>query len=195
VIAAAVLAGTLALVGLAEGTRAQAPPTVVDAVDLKRYAGRWYEIARFPNRFQDHCAGEVTATYALRPDGRIDVVNRCRTKSGETDEAAGIAKYAGDDRSGAKLKVRFAPSFLSFLPFVWGDYWVLGLGAEYDWVVVGDPGREYLWILSRTPRLDEAVYQRAVTIAKEQGFDVGRLVRTRQEAPASGEVSARSRLP
>jgi apolipoprotein D and lipocalin family protein len=64
---------------------------------------------------------------------------------------------------------------------VWGDYWVIGLDADYGWVVVGDPGREYLWVLARTPRLDESVYQRAVTIAKDKGFDVSRLVKTRQE--------------
>jgi apolipoprotein D and lipocalin family protein len=179
--AAALLLAASAAVPAARQQRTPGPLTVVDSVDLNRYAGRWYEIARFPNRFQDHCAGEVSATYALRPDGRIDVVNRCRTRDGQMDEATGVARYAGDDRNGAKLKVRFAPAFLSFLRFVWGDYWVIGLDADYGWVVVGDPGREYLWVLARTPRLDESVYQRAVTIAKDKGFDVSRLVKTRQE--------------
>jgi apolipoprotein D and lipocalin family protein len=178
----------LALLGAAGGSeppqRPAGPPAVVGAVDLKRYAGRWYEIARFPNRFQDQCAGAVTATYALRPDGRIDVVNRCRKEDGTLDEAGGIARLAGDDKSGAKLKVRFAPAFLSFLPFVWGDYWILGLGPEYEWAVVGDPGREYLWILARTPRIDDRMYERAVSIAREQGFDVRRLVKTPQDGQA-----------
>jgi apolipoprotein D and lipocalin family protein len=153
-------------------------PRLVDSVDLTRYAGRWYEAARFPNRFQDQCAGDVLVHYALRTDGRVDVVNRCRRSDGRVDEARGVARKAGDGTNSARLEVRFAPAILSFLPAVWGDYWIIGLGPEYTWAVVGTPSREYLWILSRTPGMTTTSYERAVEIARGNGFDVTRLVRT-----------------
>jgi apolipoprotein D and lipocalin family protein len=177
---------TLAAASGAYAAEAAQPPATVASVDLKRYVGTWYEIARFPNRFQDQCVGEVTATYGLREDGRIDVVNRCRTRDGKMDEAVGLARPAGDDKTGAKLEVRFAPAFLSFLPFVWGDYWILGLGPDYEWSLVGAPGRDYLWLLARTPRVSEAVRAQAEGIAKANGFDVGRLVTTAQGQAAAG---------
>jgi len=158
-----------------------APPVrTVPSVDLNRYAGDWFEIARFPNRFQRGCLGDVRATYARRPDGRVEVVNRCRTTDGET-EARGIARVV-DDQSFARLKVRFAPAWLSFLPLVWGDYWIIGLAPDYSWAVVGDPGREYLWILARMPRLDAESMAAARTAALDNGFDVRRLVQTPQKA-------------
>ena len=166
-------------VSLALSLAAQdSPVRAVSSVDLQRYAGTWHEIARFPNKFQDHCAGGVTATYALRDDGRIDVTNRCRTSGGGMDEAQGIARRV--DGSTAKLEVRFAPAWLSFLPMVWGDYWIIGLDPDYRYAVVGDPEREYLWILSRTPSLDPALYSQAVETARANGFDVGKLVKTPQ---------------
>jgi apolipoprotein D and lipocalin family protein len=157
---------------------AQAPVRTVPAVDLARYAGDWFEIARFPNRFQRQCVGDVRASYARRPDGRLDVVNRCRTASGET-EARGVARIA-DTRTFARLEVRFAPAWLSFLPAVWGDYWIIGLAPDYSWAVVGDPGREYLWILARSPRLDDDSAAAARAAARDNGFDVDRLVPTPQ---------------
>lgn len=153
----------------------------VAIVDLNRYAGDWFEIARFPNRFQRQCDGDVRASYTLRPDGRIDVVNRCRTGDGSTTEARGIARRV-DERTSAKLKVRFAPAALSFLPFVWGDYWILGLADDYTWSLVGSPDRAYLWILSRAPEMDAAAYAAAVRVAAANGFQVDRLVRTPQGA-------------
>ena len=149
----------------------------VTAVDLGRYAGEWFEIARYPNRFQNKCVGDVKAIYARRADGRIDVVNRCRMADGRVSEARGIARIA-DSRTSAKLKVRFAPAILSFLPQVWGDYWILGLANDYSWAVVGSPDRKYLWILARTPSLDDVRYVSALGAAKASGFDVDRLVRT-----------------
>jgi len=154
------------------------PLRVVESVDLTRYAGRWYEAARFPNRFQDQCTGDVVVHYALRTDGRIDVVNRCRTSAGNVDEARGIGRKAGDQQSSARLEVRFAPPILSFLSSVWGDYWIIGLGPEYTWAVVGTPSREYLWILSRTPVMSATSYERALEIALGNGFDVTRVVKT-----------------
>ena len=164
---------------------AQTPPPVraVPSVDLDRYAGDWFEIARFPNRFQRQCVGDVRATYTRRSDGRVDVVNRCRTAEGET-EARGIARIV-DERSFAKLKVRFAPSWLSWLPVVWGDYWVIGLAPDYSWAVVGDPGRDYLWILARASHLDDASAAAARAAAQDNGFDVERLVPTSQTAGAA----------
>jgi apolipoprotein D and lipocalin family protein len=160
---------------------AQERPAVqtVPAVDLDRYLGEWFEIARFPNSFQRDCAGDVRATYTKRSDGRLDVVNRCRLGNGSTNEARGVARVA-DTRSFARLKVRFAPAVLSFLPMVWGDYWVLGLADDYSWATVGSPDRKYLWILSRTPSLAPASYDAALAAARANGFDVDRLVKTRQ---------------
>lgn len=154
------------------------PVRTVPVVDLGRYAGDWFEIARFPNRFQRQCVGDVRATYARRPDGRVDVVNRCRTDEGET-EARGVARIV-DEHTFAKLKVRFAPAWLSWLPAVWGDYWVIGLAPDYSWAVVGDPDRNYLWILARARHLDDASMAAAREAARNNGFDVTRLVPTTQ---------------
>jgi len=151
--------------------------SAVATVDLERYAGDWFEIARFPNRFQRQCTGDVRASYTLRPDGQIDVVNRCRTGDDSTTEARGVARRV-DERTSATLKVRFAPAALSFLPFVWGDYWILGLADDYTWSLVGSPDRAYLWILSRGPHMDAEAYAAAVRVAAANGFHVERLVRT-----------------
>ena len=155
-------------------------PKTVDEVDLSRYLGRWYEIARYPNRFQNFCAGDVTATYERAKGDRLKVINECRTSEGDIKRADGAAKIV-ENSGGARLKVRFAPRFLSFLPFVWADYWILDLDAGYQWAVVGTPDRKYLWILSRQPTLDSIVYDGLLERVREQGFDPGRLVRTRQD--------------
>lgn len=159
------------------------PVSTVAKVDLNRYSGDWYEIARFPNRFQRQCVGDVRASYARRPDGRLDVVNRCRTADGAI-EARGVARIV-DERTSAKLKVRFAPAWLSWVPVVWGDYWIIGLAPDYSWAVVGDPGRDYLWILARDPHLDDASVAAARAVARDNGFDIGRLVPTRQTGTSS----------
>jgi len=148
----------------------------VASVDLDRYVGRWYEIARLPNRFQDDCAGEVTATYAQQPDGKLSVVNACRKADGSMMSATGAARKVGD----AKLKVRFAPAWMSWLPMVWGDYWVIDLTDDYSWAVVGDQGLEYFWILSRTPEMEEGVFQGIVQRAEKQGYDLAAMTRTKQ---------------
>jgi apolipoprotein D and lipocalin family protein len=156
------------------------PPPTQDWVDLARYAGRWYEIARLPNRFQEKCAGDVQAVYTLRPDGRVRVVNSCRKADGSLTQAEGVARRAEAEGPAGRLEVRFAPAFLSFLPFVWGDYWILALDRDYRHAMVGDPGRRYLWILSRDPALDDATYHDLVAQAKSLGYDVSRLARTAQ---------------
>jgi apolipoprotein D and lipocalin family protein len=132
-----------------------------------------------PNRFEDgkgkECVG-VTATYTLRDDGRIRVVNRCRKQDGKITVAEGVARVK-DKRTNARLEVNFAPAFLGFLPFVWGDYNIIELAPDYSFAVVGNPDRKFLWILSRKPQLDEAIYKQVVERAAAQGFDVSRLVR------------------
>lgn len=155
------------------------PVRPVAEVDLVRYAGLWHEVARFPNRFQTRCLSGTTAEYTLLPSGQVRVVNSCTLADGTRMRAEGRAKKAERDGPASRLKVRFAPAFLSFLPMVWGDYWILDLTDDYGTVLVGDPGREYLWILSRTPDPDPAVYARMVATAAAQGFDVSRLVRSR----------------
>jgi len=142
---------------------------VVARVDLQRYMGKWYEIARYPHRFQEGCFAS-TATYALRQDGTVDVLNECRQGSpdGPPKSARGTAKVV-DATTNAKLKVTF------FWPF-YGDYWVIDLGPEYEYAVVGHPSREYLWILSRTPEMDEATYRGIIERVRRLGYDTGRLV-------------------
>lgn len=157
------------LVGLA-GVDRKSELEVVGAVDLSRYAGRWYEIARLPNRFEKKCADSVTATYTLRSDGKVKVVNRCRKANGEYTTATGKAKIV-DKKTNAKLKVTF------FWPF-YGDYWILDLGPNYEYAVVGAPNRDYLWILSRTPQLDEQLYQSLLAKMAARGFETERMIRT-----------------
>lgn len=176
-----VLALLMVLTGDSANLRQQEPVRTVASVDLDRYLGTWYEVARLPNRFQRSCAGDVTATYAKRPDGRIDVVNRCRTEEGSTIEAGGVARVV--DKSSARLKVRFAPAMLSFLPFVWGDYWVIGLADDYSWAVVGSPDRKYLWMLARVPAPDVGRFEAALAAARDNGFEVDRLTKTIHTAP------------
>jgi apolipoprotein D and lipocalin family protein len=154
------------------------PLQVVPSVDLSRYVGTWYEIARLPNWFQKQCVGDVTATYTLLSDGTIKVVNRCSKENGQTVEAAGKAKVADKNGPNTKLKVRFAPAVLSFLPFVWGDYWIIDLAPEYSYAVVGDPDRKYLWVLSRTPVMDDSVLQGILDRVKQMGYDLSGLIRT-----------------
>lgn len=156
------------------------PLGTIAALDVPRYMGTWYEIAKFPNRFQKMCAGFTTATYSAMPDGKVQVVNRCRDDKGKTVEAIGVARQVGD-ASSPKLKVRFAPAFLSFLPMVWGDYWVVDLDPNYQLSAVSEGKREYLWILARTPKVDKATYDALLARLAGQGLDVGKLVLTRQQ--------------
>lgn len=164
------------LLAACAGTDGRPPPATVGQVDLTRYAGSWYEIARFPTSFQDspsrRCE-DVTATYTPRPDGTVQVVNRCRNalEGGREIVAEATARPAspGNDR----LRVTF------FWPFA-GDYWVIGLDPDYRWAVVGAPGRDYLWVLSRTPAMRAGDYMAARDVGRRQGFDVRRLVVTPQ---------------
>lgn len=160
------------------------PLRVVPSVDLKQYAGRWYEIARLPNRFEDKkndSCGYVTAEYALRNDGKISVLNRCVYQKGKIEIANGVARVT-DRQTNARLEVNFAPSFLSIFPFVWGDYNIVELAPDYSYALIGNTDRKGLWILSRTPQLNNATYARLMEVAAQQGFDVRRVTKTKQEA-------------
>jgi apolipoprotein D and lipocalin family protein len=143
--------------------------TSVGSVDLVRYTGTWYEIARLPNRFEKNLKN-ITANYTLRDDGRINVLNKgVRTdKDGKIDSAHGIA-WLPDKSVTSRLKVRF------FWPFS-GDYWVLKLDPEYRFVLVGEPSCKYLWILSRTPQLDENIVEDLLRTAQEMGFDTTKMI-------------------
>jgi apolipoprotein D and lipocalin family protein len=165
---------------LTAGAQAQQPQTVTH-VELDRYAGKWYEIARFPNKFQSQCASDVTADYIRRDDGQLDVINRCKKGDGAPDEAKGRARVA-DTVTNAKLDVRFAPDWLAWLPTVWAPYWIVDLASDYAYAAVGDPKREFLWILSRTPQLPDHIYEDVVNQATAQGYDTARLVKTRQQS-------------
>jgi apolipoprotein D and lipocalin family protein len=180
---AAIVAGSMLLAAPAWVLAQQAGVTdagpTISTVELSRYVGRWYEIARFPNSFEEKCVGHATADYRILPDDAIEVVNRCRTASGDIDLAVGEARVI-DKNTNAKLQVRFAPSWLSWLPWVWSDYWILELDDAYSVATVGSPNRDTLWILARTPTIPEADYERWVDNATKKGFDTSRLVKTQQ---------------
>jgi len=173
-------AGLLALAGCKTTTteRLHLPPLqTVPRVELPRYLGTWYEIAAFPQRFQRGCTA-TTATYTLRDDGDIDVVNRCRKDSPDGPEkvARGRARVV-DHATNAKLEVSF------FRPF-WGDYWIVELGDDYGHAVVGHPSRDYLWILARTPAIGAGLYESILRRLSAQGYETARLVRTVHRADA-----------
>jgi apolipoprotein D and lipocalin family protein len=154
------------------------PPHTVKSVDLKRYAGLWYEIAKIPNRFQKDCAGKTTAEYSLRDDGRINVKNSCTKADGEREVTEGVAKVV-DNSNNTKLKVSFF-SIIGIRPF-WGDYWIIGLDDNYKYAIIGDPDRKYGWILSRTKELPEKDLNDAFAILKEKGYDPSRFEFTDQK--------------
>lgn len=158
------------------------PPQTVEWVDLERYAGLWYEIARLPNRFQRRCDAHVTAHYALRKDGRIAVTNRCRREDGSTDEAAGVARVR-DPVTNARLQVSFVSVFGYRL--FWGDYWIIGLDDRYQYAIVGHPTRKYGWILSRTPELPGQQLDELFTQLRQQGYDPEEFEMTSQSAAGS----------
>ena len=161
--------------GLAQLKPQNRPLEVVPYVDLSRYVGTWFEIATIPQRFQKDCVA-VTATYTLQNDGTIGVVNKCRKKTldGKFKSVRGKA-WIVDKKTKAKLKVQF------FWPFR-GDYWIIELDADYQYAVVGHPNRNYLWILSRYPRMEEALYRDLLQRIAQKGYDVSRLKMTLQPA-------------
>jgi len=173
--------GLLGLSALAQTAPvALQPLSTIAALDVPRYLGNWYEIAKYPNSFQKKCVANTQARYNLLGDGQLQVVNRCRLEDGQTSEAIGAARQQGD-ASSARLKVRFAPAWLSFIPAVWGDYWVIDLDPAYQLAAVAEPKREYLWILSRTPKVDSKIYQALLERLTQKGFDISKLENSPQQ--------------
>jgi len=142
-------------------------PEPSKTVDLERYLGRWYEIARYDQPFERGCEA-ATADYAKRPDGKVDVVNRCRKGNGRFEEARGVARIV-DTNTNAKLKVSF------FGPF-YGDYWVVDHADDYSWSIVGEPSGRYLWILSREPNPGDKQVRDLVGRASAMSYDTSMLI-------------------
>jgi apolipoprotein D and lipocalin family protein len=145
------------------------PLQPVKRVDLARYAGTWHEIARTPFAIQDRCARDTTASYQPLDGGRISVVNRCVLPDGREFSAEGTA-WVVDPATNARLEVSFLPAWLRWLPVGRGDYWILELAPDYSWVVIGEPGRRYAWILARTTALPDPVYRDLLQRLARHGY-------------------------
>lgn len=177
---------------LALSLQASAAPAPLPTLDLNAYMGRWHQVALYPNRFQAQCLDSTTATYTLRPDGRVTVLNRCRTQDG-WDETLGLARPRGEARfadgqlAPASLQVSFLPAALRWLGVGWGSYDVLQLGPEQQWAIVSEPTQQYLWVLARTPQLDAAQWTAVEALLRQHGFDLQRL---RREAPPTPPPAA-----
>lgn len=158
-----------ALFGCAAPDRSLPPLQTVADVELQRYAGTWYEIARFPHRFQRDCFAS-RAVYSLQDDGLIGVYNECRkgAADGPVKSVRGKARVV-DKQTNAKLEVSFVWPF-------WGDYWIIDLDPDYQWAVVGHPNRSYLWILSRQETLNEEVLSGIKIRLQQQGYDLQELL-------------------
>lgn len=172
IIAGTALAG-IGIAALALATKNK-PLKTVGHVELEKYLGKWYEIAKFPQGFEKGCT-DVTAEYNLRDDGKIGVLNSC-IKDGQPKTSEGVA-LVDDKESNAKLEVQFQWPFN-------GKYWIIVLAPDYSYAVVGHPNRKYLWILNRKPVMDSMTYNHLVLIAASRGFDIRKLVKTVQ-----GEVA------
>lgn len=160
-----------------------APITPIASLDLQRYQGTWYEIAKYPNRFQAMCVKSTSAQYAIQASGTVTVTNSCTDKTGATTTAIGEARLIGADKNpqSATLQVRFAPAWLSWLPFVWGDYWVVAIDPQYQWSIVSEPKREFLWVLSRSKQLDATAWAAIEAQIKRAGLDLSKLEKTIQD--------------
>lgn len=167
IIAASAFVGLAALAFTATKNK---PLKTVTYVDLRKYLGKWYEIAAFPQSFEKGCTC-TSAEYSLNYDGTIAIRNTC-IKNGKIKVAQGKA-YIDDERTNAKLNVQFQWPFK-------GKYWIIGLAHDYSYAVVGHPNRDYLWILSRTPQMDDMTYNYLALLAAYKSFDIRKLVRTEQ---------------
>lgn len=159
--------------------QASLPVKSIENLDLQRYMGPWFEVAKFPNWFQRKCQRNTQAIYKLQSAQQIEVLNKCTTDTNEVIQAIGTARPNGSGLP-AQLEVRFAPSWMSWLPFTWGAYWVLDLDKDYQLAAVGDPSKNYLWILSRTPHVSEEAYAALIKRMAVMGFDITKLEKTLQ---------------
>jgi apolipoprotein D and lipocalin family protein len=144
------------------------------SVDLQRYLGTWYEIARKPMRHEDETASNITADYSLNEDGSVRVLNSCINEEGEPEQSEGQAKPV--DGSNARLEVTFLPQGLRWIPFTRGDYWIMRLDESYQTALVGDPQRKFLWLLHRRPQLDADTRAEWLGFAQAQGYDIGDII-------------------
>lgn len=175
--------GGAVLLGLGAASMAYAKPAqnlpTVEKVELDRYLGKWYEVARKPLSFQKKCDRDVTAMYTLNENGNIKVDNRCYTKEGEQTGSVGEA-YVQNAPYNTKLKVSFLPEAIRWLPVGRGDYWVLKIDDKYQTVLVGEPKLKYMWVLSRTPNPDQKIVGEYLDYAKSVGYDLGDVIHTKQ---------------
>ena len=158
---------------------AQQPVKSIAELDISRYMGTWYEIAKLPNWFQRKCIQGTQAQYKILGPQKIEVTNKCTTATGEEIKAVGVARPNSSGQV-AQLEVRFAPDWTAWLPLVWGTYWVLDLDPDYQLAAVGDPTRSYLWVLSRSPVVSASQYESLLQRLKVMGFDITKLEKTRQ---------------
>ena len=163
----------------APASAAPGPLTTIASLNVPRYMGTWYEIAKYPNYFQRKCVRNTRAEYVLQANGAVQVTNRCTQQDGTADEAVGAARQIGPATS-PQLEVRFAPAWLSFLPAVWGDYWVIDLDPDYQLAAVSEPKRESLWVLARTPQVSPEAYNALLQRLAQRGFDLQKLQRSVQ---------------
>ena len=153
------------------------PLDTVEYVDLIKYSGRWFEIARIDQSFQKGCTA-VEANYIIRKDGDIDVINSCRLGSPDGEFKSGTARaWVKDKKSNAKLKVQFFLKKIKLNLFA-GDYWIIDLADDYSYAMVGDPSRKYFWILSRTKNMDDHLYDELIARARSWDFPVEKVIKT-----------------
>jgi len=170
------------LLGGCAGIESKGKVSTVASVDLSRYAGTWFEIARLPMWFQRHCV-DSKAVYTVRADGAMGVNNECVTDTGGVERAEGVATVV-DAKTNARLNVVFDNWFARlFGSSREGNYWILDLDAEYQTAVVGTPDRRYLWILARAPQLDESSYRRLVEVGRGFAYPIDELIHDRRLAP------------
>ncbi|RQP24777.1 lipocalin family protein [Piscinibacter terrae] len=177
---AAKLAGIATAVAAIVMSVATASPPVhsVEHLDLMRFGGVWFEVARLPNKMQSRCRHDATATYRLQVDGGLEVIHRCRDADDRVAVSVGHAALSGNDP--ARLSLSYVPPWLSWWPGTHADHWVVMIDEGYRHAVVSDPSRGSLWILSRLPGIDAATYDDIIARLRAQRFPVERLVLTPQ---------------
>ena len=180
-----------ALVAGVVARKTQKPLVTAPMVDLERYTGTWYEIARLPEKYEKDCASDVTATYVRTIDGGLRILNRCKRRDGSLKRATGRAEVK-DPNTNAKLRVTFAPQLLDPLPFVWSDYCIIDVASDYSSAIVGTPDRSHLWLLAREPTVSEEVRSAFIAKALGQGFDTSQLIYGRHTEPTPADWARES---
>jgi apolipoprotein D and lipocalin family protein len=154
-------------------------PFPITGFELSRFAGTWYEIAKYPDWAQRHCIAETSVQFSLDESKQFAVVRHCRTENGDIEEKRGLARPLGGPNS-ARMEVSFAAPWLQLVPAVWSDYWVIDLDPKYQLTAISDATRQRLWILSRTPHVDPQTYQTLLERLALSGFDIDKLTVTPQ---------------